>query len=120
MGADNFDTNTMIKRYELRIAQSVLADMILIGHEAVGSYALSCSKTNLFATALGGYLDAMGDMFQAEALPVLWQANGLPLALMPHVAHGDVEHVDMKELREAIKNMAQAGFDVSDLDGRCV
>ena len=58
--------------------------MILIGHEAVGSYALSSSKTNLFATALGGYLDAMGDVFQAEALPVLWQANGLPLELMPH------------------------------------
>ena len=78
-----------------------------------GSYALSSSKTNLFATALGGYLDAMSDVFQAEALPVLWQANGLPLALMPHVSHGDVEHVDMKELSEAIKNMAQAGFDVS-------
>jgi hypothetical protein len=115
-GRRNFDTDTVIKRYELRIAQSVLADMILIGHEQVGSYALSSSKTNLFATALGGYLDAMSDVFQAEALPVLWQANGLPLALMPHVSHGDVEHVDMKELSEAIKNMAQAGFDVSDLD----
>lgn len=115
-GRRQFDTDVIIKRYELRIAQSVLADMILIGHEAVGSYALSSSKTNLFATALGGYLDAMGDVFQAEALPVLWQANGLPLELMPTVAHGDVEHVDMKELSEAIKNMAQAGFDVSDLD----
>lgn len=115
-GRRNFDTDTVIKRYELRIAQSVLADMILIGHEAVGSYALSSSKTNLFATALGGYLDAMSDVFQAEALPVLWQANGLPLALMPRISHGDVEHVDMKELSEAIKNMAQAGFDVSDLD----
>ena len=40
-GRRQFDTDTIIKRYELRIAQSVLADMILIGHEAVGSYALS-------------------------------------------------------------------------------
>ena len=58
----------------------------------------------------------MGDVFQAEALPVLWQANGLPLAAHAACGHGDVEHVDMKELSEAIKNMAQAGFDVSDLD----
>jgi hypothetical protein len=115
-GRRQFDTDTIIKRYELRIAQSVLADMILVGHEQVGSYALASSKTNLFATALGGYLDAMSDVFQQEALPVLWQANGLPLALMPHVEHGDVEHVDIKELSEAIKNMAQAGFDVTDLD----
>jgi hypothetical protein len=115
-GRRQFDTDTIVKRYELRIAQSVLADMILVGHEQVGSYALASSKTNLFATALGGYLDAMGDVFQQEALPVLWQANGLPLPLMPTVTHGDVEHVDIKELSEAIKNMAQAGFDVSDLD----
>lgn len=115
-GRRQFDTDAIIKRYELRIAQSVLADMILVGHEQVGSYALASSKTNLFATALGGYLDAMGDVFQMEALPVLWQVNGLPLALMPTVSHGDVEHVDIKELSEAIKNMSQAGFDVSDLD----
>jgi hypothetical protein len=115
-GRRNFDTDTVIKRYELRIAQSVLADMILVGHEQVGSYALASSKTNLFATALGGYLDAISDVFQQEAIPVLWQANGLPLPLMPHVEHGDVEHVDIKELSEAIKNMAQAGFDVADLD----
>lgn len=115
-GRRNFDTDTVIKRYELRIAQSVLADMILVGHEQVGSYALASSKTNLFATALGGYLDAIADVFQQEALPVLWQANGLPLALMPTVDHGDVEHVDIKELSEAIKNMAQAGFAVEDLE----
>jgi hypothetical protein len=115
-GRRQFDTDTIIKRYELRIAQSVLADMILVGHEQVGSYALASSKTNLFATALGGYLDTIADTFQHEALPVLWQVNGLPLALMPQVTHGDVEHVDIKELSEAIKNMAQAGFDVSDLD----
>lgn len=115
-GRRQFDTDTIIKRYELRIAQSVLADMILVGHEQVGSYALASSKTNLFATALGGYLDAISDVFQQEAIPVLWHANGLPLALMPHVEHGDVEHVDIKELSEAIKNMAQAGFDVTDLD----
>ena len=118
-GRRNFDTDTVIKRYELRIAQSVLADMILIGHEAVGSYALSSSKTNLFATALGGYLDAMGDVFQAEALPVLWQANGLPLALMPHVSHGDVEHVDMKELRRRSRTWRRRALTSEIWIGRC-
>jgi hypothetical protein len=115
-GRRQFDTDQIIKRYELRIAQSVLADMILVGHEQVGSYALASSKTNLFATALGGYLDSIGDTFQHEALPVLWQVNGLPLPLMPHVTHGDVEHVDVKELSEAVKNLAQAGFMVADLE----
>jgi hypothetical protein len=115
-GRRQFDTDTVIKRYELRIAQSVLADMILVGHEQVGSYALASSKTNLFATALGGYLDTIADTFQHEALPVLWQVNGLAWDLMPSVTHGDVEHVDAKELSEAVKNLAQAGFMVEDLE----
>jgi hypothetical protein len=115
-GRRQFDTDTIIKRYELRIAQSVLADMILVGHEQVGSYALASSKTNLFATALGGYLDAIGEVLAREALPVLWEVNGLPLDLMPTVSHGDVEHVDVKELSEAVKNLAQAGFAVEDLE----
>lgn len=115
-GRRAFDTDTIIKRYELRIAQSVLADMILIGHEAVGSYALASSKTNLFATALGGYLHAIREVLQTEALPVLWQVNGLPRALMPTLEHGDVEHVDLKDLSEAVKNLAQAGFAVEDLE----
>jgi hypothetical protein len=47
---------------------------------------------------------------------VLWEVNGLPLDLMPTVSHGDVEHVDVKELSEAVKNLAQAGFAVEDLE----
>lgn len=115
-GRRQFDTTQIIQRHELRIAQSVLADMILLGHEAVGSYALASSKTNLFATALGGYLHAIQEVLQSEALSVLWQVNGLPRALMPRLEHGDVEHVDLKDLSEAVKNLAQAGFQVEDLE----
>lgn len=115
-GRRQFDTDTVIKRYELRIAQSVLADMILIGHEAVGSYALASSKTNLLATTLGGYLDVIGEVLTQDALRVLWAVNALNPALLPTLEHGDVEHVDIKEFSEGVKNLAQAGFDVTDLE----
>lgn len=115
-GRRQFDTGAVIQRHELRMAQSVLADMILLGHEQVGSYALASSKTNLFATALGGYLHAIREVLQTEAISVLWQVNGLPRALMPTLEHGDVEHVDLKDLSEAVKNLAQAGFAVEDLE----
>lgn len=115
-GRRQFDTGAVIARHELRIAQSVLADMILLGHEQVGSYALASSKTNLFATALGGYLHAIREVLQQEAIGVLWQVNGLPRELMPTLEHGDVEHVDLKDLSEAVKNLAQAGFAVEDLE----
>ncbi len=51
-GRRQFDTNKIIDRYDRRIAMTVLADFILLGHEKVGSFALASSKTDLFAIAL--------------------------------------------------------------------
>jgi hypothetical protein len=49
-----FDTNSIIERYDRRIAMTVMADFILVGHEAVGSHALFGGKTGLFAAAMTG------------------------------------------------------------------
>ena len=40
-GRRQFDTNQIIERYDTRMAMTVLADFVLLGHQAVGSFALS-------------------------------------------------------------------------------
>ena len=47
-GARQFDTNAIINRYDTKIAMTVLADFIMLGHQKVGSFALSSDKTELF------------------------------------------------------------------------
>jgi hypothetical protein len=44
-----FDTNQTIQRYQQQQAMVLLADFILLGHEAVGSFALSSDKTELLS-----------------------------------------------------------------------
>ena len=56
-GTRQFDTNTIINRYDTRMAMTVLADFIILGHEKIGSWALSSDKTELFAVAIGAFLD---------------------------------------------------------------
>lgn len=56
-GSKSFDTNSIITRYNTAIAMTVLADFIFLGHEQVGSFALSSDKTQLFSMAIGAYLD---------------------------------------------------------------
>lgn len=51
-GTRQFDTNAIINRYDAKIAQTVMADFIMLGHEQTGSFALSEDKTELFAVAL--------------------------------------------------------------------
>jgi hypothetical protein len=115
-GRRAFNTNEIIQRYELRIAQSMLADVIFLGHEAVGSFALASSKTTTLAMALGGFLRVIADEFNRRALPLLWRLNAFPEALRPTLCHGDVETVDLRDLSAFISAYAQAGFDVSDLE----
>lgn len=46
-GSRQFDTNAVINRYDTRIAMTVLADFIFLGHQQNGSWALSSDKTEL-------------------------------------------------------------------------
>ena len=56
-GSRQIDTDEVVRRYEQRIATSMLADFILVGQDTVGSYAMVDIKTDLFGVALDGILD---------------------------------------------------------------
>lgn len=109
-GSRQFDTNQIIGRYEQRIAMTVLADFILLGHEKVGSFALSSDKTDLFAVALGTVLDSIQDVFNRYAVPRLFQLNGLDVKNLPEIVHGDIEKPDLTELAGYIQNLSSTGM----------
>lgn len=111
-GSRQFNTNEIITRYDQRIAMTVLADFILLGHEKVGSFALSSSKTSLFAVALGTYLDIIAYVFNQFAIPRLFALNGWPLDRLPYVEHGDIETPDLKELGDYIAKLSGAGMEL--------
>lgn len=108
-GTRQVNTDPVIARYDQRIAMTMLADFILLGHENVGSFALSSSKTNLFAYALGSFLDMIADVINTHAIPRLFQANGWPVDRLPRLEHGDIESVDLAELGAYIGALAGTG-----------
>lgn len=109
-GTRQFDTSAIISRYDQRIAMSVMADFLLIGHQRVGSFALMSSKTKLFATALGGFLAGIRDVVNRHAIPQLVALNGWPGELVPTLEFGDIETVDLKDLGAYVQNLAGAGL----------
>ncbi|MBR0060131.1 MAG: hypothetical protein IJP68_01500, partial [Selenomonadaceae bacterium] len=70
-GSRQFDTSRIIERYDTRIAMTVLADFLFLGHERTGSLALSSDKTELFAMAIAAYLDMICETFNRVAIPRL-------------------------------------------------
>lgn len=107
------DTNMIIERYDSRIAATVMADFILLGHQQVGSFALASNKTNLFGVAMGAFLDVICDVFNNQAIPRLINVNGdhfKGITDYPKMIHSDIEGPDLTTLSAFIKDMAGAGF----------
>lgn len=116
-GVRQFDTNAIINRYDTRIAMTVLADFIFLGHDKTGSWALSSDKTELFAVAIGAFLDIICETFNSQGIPSLIDINGQHFAGIteyPKMTHGDIEDADITKVATFIKEMTGIGILVPD------
>ena len=116
-GTRQFDTNAIINRYDTKIAQTVLADFIMLGHEKTGSFALSSDKTELFSVALGAFLDVICETFNNQGIPSLIDINGSHfdgIEDYPTLAHGDVDKRDITKLSTFLKDMVGTGILIPD------
>ncbi len=116
-GTRQFDTNAIINRYDTRIAMTVLADFIFLGHDKTGSWALSSDKTELFAVAIGAFLDIICETFNSQGIPPLLDMNGQHFAGItsyPQMTHGDIEDADVTKVAAFIKDMTGIGVLVPD------
>lgn len=108
-GKRQFDTNEIIKRYDQRIAMTVLADFILLGSNEHGSFALSSDKTDLFAVSLGAWLNSIAAVFNRHAIPRLFKLNGMDLENLPKIKPSDIEKQDLEQLADYVDSLAGAG-----------
>ena len=116
-GSRQFDTNSIIARYDTKISQTVLADFSQLGHESVGSFALSSDKTNLFSMAICAFLDIICQTFNSQGIPALIDINGDHFAGVtdyPRLTHGDIEDVDLATVATFIKDMTSIGVIIPD------
>lgn len=99
----------VITRKSMEMLSCFLADFMLVGHEKVGSFALSTSKINLFTTALGTFLDSAADVVSEHGYTRLLRLNGMDPALRPRLSHGNIEPRDLAELGAFLQALAAAG-----------
>lgn len=113
-GKRAFNTTDIVNRYDQRIAMTVLADFILLGHaNRMGSFALAKSKTSMFAMSLVGYLNTLRDTFNTQELPRLWRLNGFPMDMMPRLDYTPVDSPNLKDMASYIAALAGSGVDFS-------
>lgn len=106
------DTGAIIARYSRGIAGTLLADFLLLGHDKVGSFALSSDKSELFEYSLNMWADAIAEQFTRKAIPDLLRLNGMPGEV--ELRHGPVEKLDLRTLGEFVERIIGSGAVVPD------
>ncbi len=113
-GRRQFDTNQIINRYDQRIAMTILADFILLGHDKVGTQALSVSKIQLFSDSLATWLDTIADVFNRHAIPRLMRLNGIDEGDSPRLQYTPPRNVDIGVIADFVSKLAGVGVIVPD------
>lgn len=107
-----FDTNEIINRWDNRIAITMLSDLILIGGDKTGSFALADTKQSLLSGALEAQLSNVADVLNKHAVPKLFQYNQFPgLVEYPEIVPGQVETPALKEIALLLRAL---GLDISE------
>lgn len=97
-GSRQFDTNAIINRYDNRIAITLLADIVMMGGDKVGSFALGEVKQSLLSASLEALIADIADIFNKYAVPQLFMLNGLPIDKLPKIKPGEIETPNIKDL----------------------
>lgn len=108
-GSRQIDTDKTKLYYKTSILQSVVAQFIQLGMSGVGSFALASSQTDLFATALGAFLQIITSTFNRFAVSRLMTLNAVPRELWPELVTGDIETPALAEIGAYLTALAGAG-----------
>lgn len=108
-GRRQFVTGDIISRYSQQIAMASMADVILLGHEKVGSFALSSDKSKLLTIGLQAQVDEIAAVLNKHALPRLFELNGIDQQNTRIVA-GEINQVDVAALADVVFKLSQAGM----------
>ncbi len=117
-GQRQFDTTTVINRYNKEIAVTVLAQFIMLGMERTGSYALAKEQTDMFYLCLEGWADAIGSTFNRHAVPTLFGLNGVSKEMrpLPYIVHTNIHKYSLKDLASYVSSLVKNDCLVVDED----
>lgn len=110
-GSRSIDTVAVINRYNTGMMISMLTDLLLVGHEKAGSWALSMNKSQLLAESIKAYLDAVHGVLNAHLVPDILRFNKMPTDTLPKLGiEGEIITPSVEELTGSIGDLTGAGW----------
>lgn len=84
-GSRQFSTSEIIARYDRSIAQSLMSDLVMVGLESRGSFALAREKRSLLELTVNGLLTSICSAISTQAVPRLIRLNWPDVSSFPKI-----------------------------------
>jgi len=111
-----YDTGSIIERLSRYQAMTVLQDVILLGHESVGSLALADTKKRLARASLKSQADEISATLNQYAIADLLRLNGMPTDRLPRIVSGEIEERSLDTFASMMSALAISGVMLDDLE----
>jgi hypothetical protein len=110
-GGKSYDTESIINRYENKILMTFLADVLKMGQDSTGSFALSDNKTNLFQVGIEAILKETLEVVNRQLIPETLKLNGFKLGTEETVTIGfnNKDDIDLEVIGKFIQQVTATG-----------
>jgi len=115
-GTRQFDTSTIVNRFNKEIAVTVLAQFVMLGMERTGSYALAKEQTDMFYQCLEGWIDVFMTTVNRHAVSKLFLLNGVIDRPLPYVVHTPIRRFNLKDLADYVAKLGGDKVNALDID----
>ena len=105
-GASSYDTNAIIQRYASQMLVSLFADLLQMGTNSTGSFALSDNKREVIEFALKARLNEIKDVLNFDLIPQLFKMNQWDLKELPTFEYGEINPIDLESLSKAVQRFS--------------
>ena len=80
------------------MAMSMLSDVVVMGGDRTGSFALAETKQGLFIHSLQAIVNSIASVLNTYAVPTLFAVNNWTLEKLPQITADDLDTPDIREV----------------------
>lgn len=109
-GAKSYDTSAIINRINGSIMIALFTDILNIGNNGAGSFAMVEGKKGLVEFGLEYRLQEIADVFNKRLIPMLFKYNQWDDKELPKLKFGKVSEIDLETLSKAGQRLGATGL----------
>lgn len=103
--ASNLKVDETIRRYDNRIAVSMLADLLLLGSDRTGSFAMAETKLDMFLYSLETIVKSICNTLNTQAVPKLFAVNNMSLERLPKITTERIKDATVSDLAMLLRSL---------------